>query len=252
MPVLLSYGIAAYPEQGESIGEMLSAADAYLYRSKQKGGDAVSASTTETTDGMQCPGSFDVLDGLVTTVDNKDHYTRKHSDDVCARSLTLAASIGLSDDTQRALRIAALLHDVGKIGVPDHVLRKPSTLTMTELEAVRQHVNLGRLIVKELPDLNEVLEAIASHHERWDGGGYPKGLKGEEIPLLGRILAVTDAYSAMTTDRPYRKARTAAQAAEELRSVAGSQLDPALVKSFLALLGENRDPQDFVVAGMRG
>ena len=117
------------------------------------------------------PGLFSVLDGLVTTVDNKDHYTRKHSDDVCERAVALAAQLGLSSETQRCLRIAALLHDVGKIGIPDHILRKPGSLTEEEYEAIKQHVDLGELIINQVPNLSDVLRAVSTHHERWTAEG---------------------------------------------------------------------------------
>jgi diguanylate cyclase (GGDEF)-like protein/putative nucleotidyltransferase with HDIG domain len=252
VPILLSYGIASYPDEGRHLSEVLSAADANLYRSKLRGGDTITAPSAGITHSKERVGAFNVLEGLVTTVDNKDRYTRKHSDDVCARSLSLAERMGLSDETQRALRVAALLHDVGKIGVPDHLLRKPSSLTAQEYEMVKQHVTLGKLIVKEIPNLGEVMDAIATHHERFDGSGYPKGLKGEEIPLLGRILAVSDAYSAMTTNRPYRKAKTPAEAAQELRKVSGAQLDPKLVEQFLSMMEEKAAGELKVSSGAGG
>jgi len=236
VPILVSYGVATYPDEGRQASEVLSVADANLYRSKTQGGNRITApSPSHPSRREDHMGAFGVLEGLVTTVDNKDHYTRKHSEDVCRYSASLAAGIGLSAETQRALRIASLLHDVGKIGVPDHILRKPAGLTKDEYEAAQQHVKLGELIIKEIPNLGEVLHAVATHHERFDGSGYPRGVKGEAIPLLGRILAVTDAYSAMTTDRPYRKAFSQAEAREELRRVAGTQLDPHLVDAFIRL-----------------
>jgi putative nucleotidyltransferase with HDIG domain len=189
-----------------------------------------------------------VLDGLVTTVDNKDHYTRRHSDNVTEYALALAAKMDLSVDTLRSVRVAALLHDVGKLGVPDHILRKPADLTEAEFETIKNHVTFGELIIQGIPNQEEVLSAVGSHHERWDGTGYPRGLKGADIPLLGRILAVTDAYSAMTTDRPYRKALTPEKAQAELRAVSGSQLDPALVKVFLEVLEEDEATEQTRVA----
>jgi HD-GYP domain-containing protein (c-di-GMP phosphodiesterase class II) len=157
---------------------------------------------------------FNVLEDLVTTVDNKDHCTRRHSDDVCERAVALAAAMGLSHETQRVLRIAGLLHDVDKIGVPDSVLRNPGSLYENEFEAA------------------------ATHYERHDGKGYPDGLSGDDIPLLGRILAVADAYSAMTSDRPYRKALSVDDAIAKLRRVAGKQLDPQLVQQFIQVVEE--------------
>jgi diguanylate cyclase (GGDEF)-like protein/putative nucleotidyltransferase with HDIG domain len=239
VPIRMSYGVATFPFDGRKESELLAAADANLYRSKRKGGDRATASGGDENRRNTPVGVFTVLDGLVTTVDNKDHYTRRHSDDVTEYSLALASKLRLSTDTQRSLRIAGLLHDVGKVGVPDHILRKPASLTEAEFDAIKQHVNLGKMIINEIPNLKEVLSAVASHHERFDGEGYPQGLSGEEIPLLGRILAVTDAYSAMTSDRPYRKALTPEEAKAELRRVAGSQLDPQVVDAFLEILEDS-------------
>ena len=239
VPIKMSYGVATFPFDGRGVGELLAAADANLYRSKQRGGDRITASGSDDSLRPMPLGSFAALDGLVTTVDKKDHYTRKHSDDVTEYALALASKLGLSLETQRSLRIAALLHDVGKIGVPDRILRKPAKLSEKEFEAVKQHVALGELIIKGIPNPKEVLSAVSSHHEDFDGKGYPRGLKGEEIPLPGRILAVTDAYSAMTSDRPYRKALSVEGAKAELRRVSGSQLDPKVVDAFLELLRED-------------
>lgn len=236
IPVVMSYGIATYPCQGRGLSQVLATADANLYRSKSKGGGCITSPMGEEEGQVGLGGSYTVLEGLVTTVDNKDHYTRRHSEDVCELSLALAAELGLSAETQRVLRVAGLLHDVGKIGVPDEVLRKPGRLTDEEFEAVKQHVILGELIIKEIPNLRDVLSAVACHHERYDGTGYPRGVEGERIPLLARILAVADAYSAMTTDRPYRKALARADALREVRRVAGSQLDPHVARTFVRLM----------------
>jgi len=239
IPIRMSYGVATYPRDGTGASELLAAADANLYRSKRSGGDCITASCSDDGRRPTPIGSFTVLDGLVTTVDNKDHYTRKHSEDVTEYAMALAARMALSPDTQRSLRIAGLLHDVGKVGVPDHILRKPAGLTADELAAVRQHVTLGELIVKGIPNQHEVVGAISTHHERFDGNGYPRGVKGKQIPLLGRILAVADAYSAMISDRPYRQALPPDQAVAELRRVSGTQLDPEVVEAFLELLEED-------------
>jgi len=236
VPITMSYGVAIYPTDGRGVSELLAAADGNLYRSKRKGGDFITAPGGADDHQLETMGAFTVLDGLVNTVDGKDHYTRKHSDDVTEYALALASELGLSLDTQRSLRIAGLLHDVGKVGVPDNLLRKPARLSQEEYEAIKQHVMLGELIIKGIPNLREVVSAVASHHECFDGTGYPRGLMGTEIPLLGRILAVTDAYSAMTTDRPYRKALSPEEAQAELKRVSGTQLDPKVVGAFLELL----------------
>ncbi len=182
---------------------------------------------------MQDVNGFSMLDALVNAVDNKDRYTRRHSEDVMAYSLLIARALGLDGATQQTIAVAALLHDVGKIGVPDAVLRKPGALTPTEFEAVKQHPLMGAVIVAAVPGLAATLDSVRHHHERWDGAGYPDGLTGEQTPLLARLMAVADAYSAMTSDRPYRKGKTPAQAQSILEAGAGTQWDPACVAAFL-------------------
>jgi HD-GYP domain-containing protein (c-di-GMP phosphodiesterase class II) len=133
--------------------------------------------------------------------------------------------------------VAALLHDVGKIGVPDRILRKPGALTREEVEFMDQHSLIGSMMIAQhLPDLAEVREAVVSHHERWDGSGYPGRLHGTDIPLLGRILAVADAYSAMITDRPYRAALGHNEAIAQLVKGSGTQFDPGIVRVFVECL----------------
>ena len=236
VPLRMSYGVATYPFDGRHVGELLAAADANMYVSKGQGGNCVTSGDIAEGRPGGSTGIFTVLDGLVTAVDGKDHYTRKHSDDVSDRAVALAAELGLPADTVRCLRVAGLLHDVGKIGIPDRILRKPGSLNEDEYDIVKQHVSLGELIIKEIPNLFDVLAAVGSHHERYDGQGYPRGVSGDDIPILGRILAVADAYSAMTTGRSYRKALSTSEARDELKRVSGTQLDPEVVKTFFTIL----------------
>lgn len=240
VPVHLSFGVAAYPDHGRKVSELIGYADANLYLSKEHGGDTGMAGVGGQLDDISDIGIFSILQGLLSAVDSKDRYTRAHSDDVTAYALALASQLALPEEAHRSLRMAGLMHDVGKIGVPDRILRKPARLTEQEYEIVKRHALLSEIIVKEVPHLGEVMAAVGSHHERYDGGGYPRGLKGEEIPLMGRILAVADAYAAMTADRPYRKAFTSEAARAELRAVAGTQLDPAIVDAFLVVLGDGK------------
>ncbi len=244
----LSFGVAAYPEDGHTAHELVGCADANLYDSKDRGGDTVTVAKDLATREVAKVGAYGILDGLVTAVDHKDKYTRKHSEHVTRLALMIGQAMGLSEETQRTLRIAGLLHDVGKIGVPDRVLRKPGRLDDDEFAAVKQHAILGEMIVKDLPNIADVMAAIGAHHERCDGHGYPRGLRSEDIPLLGRILAVADSYSAMTTDRPYRKAMPPEDAKAELLKVAGTQLDPKVVATFVSLSLEDDDEQ-VLVAG---
>ena len=185
----------------------------------------------------------------MTAVDNKDRYTRRHSEEVTEYALAISRELGLSDESQRVLRVAALLHDVGKIGVPDRILRKPGRLTAAEYEVVKGHSLLGETIIASIPDVEEIRAAVASHHERYDGNGYPHGLAREAIPLLGRIMAVADTYSAMTTDRPYRKALTREEAISELRTCSGTQFDPQIAETFIACM--ERGAESVAVAPSR-
>ncbi|HZC32124.1 MAG TPA: diguanylate cyclase [Candidatus Bathyarchaeia archaeon] len=240
LPVTVSVGIAYFPFHAESVTAFISAATTALAEAKASGGNEISIADAWTIEPRTPHTTFDALQGLVLAIDRKDRYTKLHSEDVAVYSLFLGDRLGLPAETLKTLRIAALLHDVGKIGVPDDILRKPGRLTPYEYEIVKQHVALGDLIVRDMPDVENIREGVRYHHERWDGQGYMVGLAGENIPLIARILAVADAFSAMTTSRPYRKALPAERALEELRAVAGSQLDRELVDAFTS--GMELDP----------
>jgi HD-GYP domain-containing protein (c-di-GMP phosphodiesterase class II) len=177
--------------------------------------------------------TFNILEGLVIAVDTKDRYTRRHSEDVARYADFLARRLDLDADTRHAIHSAALLHDIGKIGIPDAILHKPGRLTDEEFAISKEHVALGDSIVRELPDNDLIRAGIRHHHERWDGRGYLDGLAAEEIPLVARILSVGDAFSAMTTTRAYRKGLTTEEALTRLEEAAGSQLDPRLVEIFV-------------------
>lgn len=236
IPVSLSLGVASVPQDATTIEKLIAAADSAMYGAKRRSRPAAGVSwvggaqTGDTTFGM--------LDSLVQAIDAKDHYTKRHSDVVAEFAMKLAARLGLSNEAQRALRTAGLLHDVGKLVIPDDVLKKPGSLTAEEYDIVKRHVVIGEIVIRELPQLKDILRAVSCHHERYDGGGYPRGLKGNRIPLLGRIIAVADAYSAMILDRPYRKALTVEQVIKELREGAGHQFDPDIASTFIDLLSE--------------
>ena len=232
MPVSASVGICAYPEHAASVTDLLTAAAVAVGEAKTSGGDAVRVARAGDDSGSGS-GSFDVLQGLVIAVDTKDRYTKRHSEDVARYAVFLAERLGLDEEIQRTIRMAGLLHDVGKIGIPDTLLRKPSKLTADQFDIFKQHVALGDAIVRDVPNLELVRAGIRHHHERWDGKGYLEGLDGEEIPFIGRILAVADAFSAMTTTRPYRKALPLEEALKRLGDAAGSQLQEELVTAFI-------------------
>ena len=234
LPVTVSVGLCSYPQNGRSATELLSMASVALSQARMSGGDQVrTADSSGTQEAQTERASFDVLQGLVIAVDTKDRYTKRHSEDVARYALFLADQMNMPADWRRTLHIAGLLHDIGKIGIPDSILRKPAPLSAEEYAIVKQHVALGNMIVRDLPHLELVRAGIRFHHEQWDGAGYLEGLKEDEIPLAGRILAVADAFSAMTTSRPYRKALSMREALHRLEDAAGSQLDPELVGPFV-------------------
>jgi diguanylate cyclase (GGDEF)-like protein len=240
LPISISVGIAYFPFHADGVTALLSVATTALGEAKASGGNEIAIAHAWSGEPPTAHTTFDVLQGLVLAVDRKDRYTKHHSEDVAAYALFLADRMGLPDELQRNLGTAGLLHDVGKIGVPDDILRKPGRLSPHEYEIVKQHVTLGDLIVRDVPDVELIRAGVRYHHERWDGGGYMAGLAGEEIPLIARILAVVDAFSAMTTTRPYRKAFPVERALAELRAAAGTQLDPDLVDAFVT--GLELDP----------
>ncbi len=178
----------------------------------------------------------EAVGAVVTAADARDHETTGHSFRVALYAATLAKAMGIRGDELKAIEWGALLHDVGKMVVPDEILRKVGTLTEGEWHIMRQHPTWGFDMLAEVSFLQPaVLDIIYSHHERWDGQGYPRGLAGESIPLSARIFAVVDTYDAITSDRPYRRARGHQAAINELQQVAGRQLDPRVVEAFLGL-----------------
>jgi HD-GYP domain-containing protein (c-di-GMP phosphodiesterase class II) len=174
---------------------------------------------------------------LANTLDARDPYTAGHSRRVSNLSCAMGSAAGLSAGEVQRIRIGALLHDIGKIGISDLVLRKPGRLTEDEFAVVKQHPVVGRRILEAVQGFAEFLPAVELHHENWNGSGYPHGQRGEETPLDARIIHVADAYDAMTTDRPYRKGMTREQAVGILRAEAGKQFDPAMVEVFTSLDG---------------
>jgi putative nucleotidyltransferase with HDIG domain len=183
-------------------------------------------------------GAYDgTLSSLVAALDARDSETRGHSERVAELTLAIAEGMGMERDSAewQDIRWGALLHDVGKIGVPDGVLRKPGALTDTEWTLMRNHPTAGYEILKGVEFLGRAVEIVYTHHERYDGRGYPRGLQGEEIPFGARIFAVADAFDAMTSDRPYRAAMAPADALGELLRNSGSQFDPQAVEAFLKI-----------------
>jgi diguanylate cyclase (GGDEF)-like protein/putative nucleotidyltransferase with HDIG domain len=243
-PLTCSIGIASWPTDGVMREEIIQAADASLYYAKQMGRNRVClASEIMASDVLSMgakperePGILSTIYALAATVDAKDHYTYGHSKKVSKYATDMAEALGYSQERIATLRAAALLHDIGKIGVSDRLLMKSGPLSDEDWEPIRAHPKLGVAILKHVESLSGCLAAIQYHHERYDGAGYPAGLKGENIPLDARIMAVADSYDAMTSLRPYRQGKfTREQALAELKRCAGTQFDPKIVEVFLSL-----------------
>lgn len=177
----------------------------------------------------------DTLQALGAAIDLRDHETGGHSQRVCRYSLEIARAMGWPDKQLKSLARAAYLHDIGKLGIPDGILLKPGPLTETERKFMHQHVQIGFEVVKDIPFLADAAEIILMHHERYDGGGYPRGLKGKDILLGAQIFAVADTLDAITSDRPYHRASSFESARETIRRGAGSQFDPQVVDAFLKI-----------------
>jgi diguanylate cyclase (GGDEF)-like protein/putative nucleotidyltransferase with HDIG domain len=240
--VTCSIGLASYPSDGVIPGELVTVADTALYYAKRTGGNRVYLSSKILSEPLDEAGVYAKRNGLsaiyalVSTVEARDPYTYGHSRKVNSYAVALAEAIGLSPDDVSKVSTAALLHDIGKIGIPDKVLNKKGKLSKEDWEAIKSHPRLGANIVGNVPQLIPCVNSILHHHERWDGGGYPEGLKGEEIPIEARILAIADSFEAMTSARPYRPALCSEKVVKELRRCGGSQFDPELVGVFIGII----------------
>lgn len=237
--VTISIGLANCPDNGVIPAELVNIADTALYYAKYNGGNrtylptkVLSTPVPEVSRETRSP-SLAAIYALTTAVDAKDHYTYTHSHKVRAYAIALAEAIGSTPDVISRISAASLLHDIGKIGVPDHILTSKEPLTREELDQIKAHPRLGVTIIANVPGLAPCVPAILYHHENYDGTGYPEGLKGESIPLEARILVIANAFADMTSDRPYRRALSREQAIAELQSHAGTQFDPKLAQAFI-------------------
>jgi len=181
---------------------------------------------------------YNTVETLIRALQARDPYTSGHSTRVSRYCLLIADKLGLSTKEKHPVYLAAMLHDIGKIGVPDTLLLHPGTLSSEEMEMVRDHPRMGASMIRMLGEMHPIVPPILHHHEAFDGSGYPDGLKGDQIPLISRIIAVADSYDAMTSDRPYRQRRKKEEAIEEIRACSGTKLDPEVVRAFLEVLEE--------------
>jgi HD-GYP domain-containing protein (c-di-GMP phosphodiesterase class II) len=186
---------------------------------------------------------INMVKSLVFAIEAKDDYTRGHSERVCRYSLLMAERLGLDEERKKILQWSSILHDSGKIGIPESILNKPRRLEDEEYQIIQNHPIKGYTILEPLEQLASSLPGMLHHHERYDGKGYPQGLKGKNIPLEARIIAVADTFDAITSNRAYRPAKTPEEAIKEMEKVAGTQLDPDLVEVFKEVFTEDLAPE---------
>ena len=241
--ITVSLGLCSYPADGASAPELVDVAHKALAFAKAMGGNQVqlfrdlpSREAPSNVVSLPHSGRGAIVRSLAAAVDIRDGYTHEHSRLVSELSAAVARRIGLASTDVARITVGAMLHDVGKIGVPDAILAKEGSLSGEEWECIRQHPVLGRQIMEQAPELTDVVPLVLHHQERWDGSGYPQHLRGEDIPLGARIIAAADAYHAIRSDRPYRSGRTHREAIRELRRCSGGQFDPQVVEALLNLL----------------
>lgn len=242
-PITMSIGIATYTSEAASADELLKQAERALFFAKQKGKNCIEVygeEEVEKNNKLVGATAYEQISStvyaLTAAINAKDSYTFAHSMHVSQYAVLLAKEIGLNRKEVQIVKEAGLLHDIGKIGIPENILQKAGKLTDEEYEIMKSHVTKSVEMIHFLPNMNYVIPAVLSHHERYDGRGYPRGLAGEEIPLQGRILAVCDCYDAMVSKRSYKEAFSVEYAIDELKKNRGTQFDPDLVDVFVTLI----------------
>ena len=237
--VTVSAGVITFPLEGAARDDLLRLADAALYWAKEHGKNHVRVYRPELVElaeleklaGADRAARYRAAASLAQAIDARDAYTGSHSARVSELAVSVAARLGLDQEQIELTRLAASLHDLGKLAIPEEILRKAGTLTSSERLVLERHPQIGFRMLASL-GLDAVAHCVLHHHERWDGGGYPHGLEGDEIPLSARIIFVADAFDAMTSDRAYRRRLTPDAALAELERCAGSQFDPSVVAAF--------------------
>ena len=256
-PMTISLGVATFPRHGATDEALIGGADEALYAAKKLGRDRTVvynpeiAETLMVATGQRTPRSerhSETVLALAEVIDIRDTGTAAHSETVGRFAGAIARELGLPGDAVERVRFGGIVHDVGKIGISDSVLRKPGWLSDADWDEMRRHPEIGARILRGA-NLEDIGEWVLAHHERPDGQGYPNGRSGTEIPLEARILAVADAYEAMTSDRVYRPAMSVQAAREELRACAGSQFDERVVDAFLTVLERSEVTRELPVSG---
>jgi diguanylate cyclase (GGDEF)-like protein len=244
--VTVSAGLATFPVQGHGRDELIRLADSALYWAKEHGKNRVRLYRPDVVElaelkrlaaGPDKAARYRAAASLAKAVDARDTYTGSHSERVSELAARVAVRIGLDPEQVELTRLAGSLHDLGKLAIPEEILRKPGALTDSERLVLERHPQIGFRMLDSL-GVDPVADLVLHHHERWDGAGYPDGLRGEEIPLGARIIFVTDAYDAMTSDRIYRPKRSSEAALAELERCAGTQFDPGIVAAFIEEIAE--------------
>jgi diguanylate cyclase (GGDEF)-like protein len=235
IPLHCSIGVATHPRDGRTGPDLIAKADAALYESKRAGLPIARLQRVGHTH-MRLEGDFTPVAELLAALLARDPATRNHLEHVNRLAMEFATALNLSDRDRGSLLLASVLHDVGKIAIPDGILRKPGRLSADESALVRRHPVIGAMLLEHIPGFEDAAIAVRHHHERYDGNGYPDRLAGTDIPLAARIVTLIDAFSAMTVDRPYHKGLDVDDAVRELRRCAGTQFCPELVERFAAIV----------------
>jgi diguanylate cyclase (GGDEF)-like protein/putative nucleotidyltransferase with HDIG domain len=231
-----SMGIAAL-ERGMSAEELMAAARlACEHAQSSGGGRAALAAAQDSASATARPTNREAVEALAVALLERDRYTGEHSEAVIEMSAAVARNLGLGQEEVERVRSAALLHDIGKVAIPDEILHKPGPLSEQEWLLMRQHPLIGERILRVVPGLGTVARIVRHEHERWDGRGYPDGLAGHQIPIGSRIIIAADTYHAITSERPYRSARSHGDAIEELSRCAGTQFDPSVSAALIGHL----------------
>lgn len=241
LPIAVSIGVANYPSEAQSVQRVLEYAITSTEEAKRDGKAKIQRVPSYMQIEKYVEDSSHDLEMYVLSLRDKDTYTVQHSEDVARYALILAEALNLPDTMRKELRTAGILHDIGKILIPDTILKKPGRLSDEEYGMMKKHVILSHEILAEHYTSETMKQAVICHHERYDGRGYPLGLQGTEIPLVGRMMAIADAFSAMTLDRAYRKNKTIEEGLAEIRRCAGTQFDPELAEVFCNAIENRRD-----------
>jgi putative nucleotidyltransferase with HDIG domain len=221
-----------------SAERLLAAAHARVDIARSSGGGRAAAgdAASEHPHGADGDSKGDVITALAEALIERDRYTGEHSESVVALVESVARGLALSDRDVAHVKAAALLHDIGKVAMPDEILNKPGPLDEEEWKVMREHPVIGERILRAIPGMGPIARIVRHEHERFDGGGYPDGIAGEQIPIGARIILACDAYHAMVSDRPYRKGVSHAEAVRELVAGAGTQFDPRVTEMLIGLL----------------